>query len=159
MKTLFPSLFLIFVVGACSKKPALGSAALPDNVVSDKPIILKNGQSVILMKEGNQNLMIRASVTDGDLTVAEIDQKDRNFGVTWKNADSWLTSTIVKDGSNITTVWDMNGDGYADFRTYVTPSGIFPYELQGDTWIESKPKNKKSEQGGGGQPATRPESK
>jgi len=54
MKNLLPALFLIFAVCACSKKPASKSATPPDNTVSDKPIVLKEGQSVELMKEGEQ---------------------------------------------------------------------------------------------------------
>lgn len=136
MKTLTLVLCLIVAVCSCSKKTSQRSAALPDNVVSDKPIILKEGQSVVLMKEGDRNLMIGAAVIDGKLTVAGIDPKSRNFGVTWKDADSWDTSTTVKDGSKSTIVLDKNGDGYADFRTEVTPSGVHRYELQGETWIE-----------------------
>jgi hypothetical protein len=146
MKTLLPALFSIFAICACSKKPAPRSAALPDNVVSDKPIVLKEGQSVILMKEGDRELMIGASVIDGKLSVAEIDPKGRSFGVAWKDTDTWETSTTVTDDINTTFVLDKNGDGYADFRSELTPSGIQRYELQGEAWVELKPKNKKSEQ-------------
>lgn len=146
MKSLFPALFLIFAVCACSEKPAGRSAALPDNVVSDKPIVLKEGQSVMLMKEGDRGLMIGASVVDGKLCVAEIDPKGRNFGVTWKDSENWLTSTIVSDDSTTTYVLDKNGDGYADFKAKITPSGSYRYELQGEEWVEVKSKKKDSEQ-------------
>lgn len=152
MKTLFPALFLICTVCACSKKPSPRSAAHPENVVSDNPIILKEGQAVILMKEGDRALMIGASVVDGKLSVAEIDPMGRSFGVTWKDADTWDTSTTVKDGSNSSFVLDKNGDGYADFKTELTPSGVQRYELQGEAWVELKPKNKKSEQDVHGNP-------
>ena len=147
MKAHLPVLFLMFVACACSKKPSSRSAALPENVVSDKPIVLKEGQAVILMKEGDRALMIGASVIDGKLSVGEIDPKGRNFGVTWKDADTWDTSTTVTDDNNSTLVLDKNGDGYADFRTELTPSGIHRYELQGEAWVELKSKNKKSESG------------
>jgi hypothetical protein len=146
MKTLLPALFLIFAISACGKKPAPRSAAIPDNVVSDKPIVLKEGQSVILMKEGDRELMIGASVVDGKLSVVEIDPKGRNFGVTWKDSESWETSTIVSDGSTTTSILDKNGDGYADFKAVSTPSGLRRYELQGEEWVEIKAKKEDSEQ-------------
>ena len=150
MKTPLPALFLIFVICACSKKPPSRSAALPDNVMSDKPIVLKEGQAVILMMEGDRDLMVGASVSDGKLSVAEIDQKKRNFGVTWRDADTWDTSTTVKDGSNTTVVFDKNGDGYADFKAEITPTGTRRYELQGEDWVEVKSKKSQSEQDGSG---------
>lgn len=140
MKTLLPALFLIFAISACSKKPAPRSAALPDNVVSDQPIVLKEGQSVILIKEGDRELMIGASVVDGKLSIAEIDPKGRNFGVTWKDSEIWETSTIVSEGSTTTSLLDKNGDGYADFKAVSTPSGLRRYELQGEEWVEIKAK-------------------
>ena len=146
MKNLLPALFLIFAVCACSKKPAPRSAALPDNVVSDKPIVLKEGQSVLLMKDGDRDLMIGASVVDGKLTVLEIDQKGRNFGVTWKNSETWDTSTTVSDDTTTTYVLDKNGDGYADYKAMTTPSGSSRYELQGDDWVEVKSNKNESEQ-------------
>ena len=148
MKTFLPALFLIFVVCACSKRPPSRSAALPDNVISDKPIVLKEGQAVILMMEGDRDLMVGASVSNGKLSVAEIDPKSRNFGVAWKDADTWETSTTVKDGSNTTFVLDKNGDGYADFKAEITPTGTRRYELQGEAWIEVKSTKKASEQDG-----------
>ena len=148
MKTFRPALFLIFVVCACSKRPPSRSAALPDNVISDKPIVLKEGQAVILMMEGDRDLMVGASVSNGKLSVAEIDPKSRNFGVAWKDADTWETSTTVKDGSNTTFVLDKNGDGYADFKAEITPTGTRRYELQGEAWIAVNSTKKTSEQGG-----------
>ena len=146
MKAHLAVLFLIAVVCGCNKMPPTRSTALPDNVVSDKPIILKEGQAVILMREGDRALMIAASVIDEELSIGEIDPKGRSFGVTWKDADTWDTSTTVTDGNNRTLVLDKNGDGYADFRAEMTPSGDRGYELQGETWVEFKRNNKKSEQ-------------
>lgn len=144
MKNILPAILLIFSVFACTKKTPPRSAALPDNVVSDKPIVLKEGQSVAIMKEGDRNLMIGASVIDGKLTVVEIDPKGRNFGVTWKNSEAWDTSTIVSDGSTTTYVLDKNGDGYADFKAETTPTGSRRYELQGEKWVEVKSTKKVS---------------
>ncbi len=138
MKTLLPALFLIFASSACSKKTAPRSASLPDNVVSDKPIMLKEGQSVMLMKEGDRDLMIGASVVNGKLAIAEINPKGRNFGVTWKDSETWETSTIISDDSTTRYVLDKNGDGYADFKAETTPSGSSRYELQGEEWVEVK---------------------
>ena len=90
--------------------------------------------------------MIGASVLDGKLTVSEIDPKGRHFGVTWKNSESWDTSTIVSDDTTTTYVLDKNGDGYADYKTKTTPSGLSRYELQGEEWVEVKSKKKDSEQ-------------
>jgi hypothetical protein len=145
MKNLLPALLLIFAVCACSKKSGARSAALPDNVVSEKPIVLKEGQSVMLMKEGDRDLMIGASVVDGKLAVTEIYPKGRNFGVTWKNSESWTTSTIVSDGTSSTYVLDRNGDGYADFRAESSPTGTRRYKLQGEAWIEVQSKKMTSE--------------
>ena len=146
MKTLLPVLFLIFIVCACSKKSPSRSAALPDNVVTDKPIVLKEGQAVVLMMEGDRDLMVAASVVDGKLSIAEVDPKNRNFGVTWEDAETWNTSTMVADGPNQVTVLDRNGDGYADFKAEITPTGTRRYELQGEAWIEVKSTKKTSEQ-------------
>lgn len=146
MKNILPAILLIFSVFACTKKTPPRSAALPDNVVSDKPIVLKEGQSVAIMKEGDRHLMIGASVIDGKLTVVEIDPKGRNFGVTWKNSEAWDTSTIVSDGSTTTYVLDKNGDGYADFKAETTPTGSRRYELQGEEWVEVKSTKKVSGQ-------------
>jgi len=105
---------------------------------------------VILMKEGDRNLMIGATVLDGKLSVAEINPKGRNFGVTWKDAETWETSTTVSDGPNHTYVLDKNGDGYADFKAETTPSGTHRFELKGDAWVEVKSKKDRSEQDGRG---------
>jgi hypothetical protein len=145
MKTLLPALFLISVVCACSKKTPSRSAALPDNVITDKPIVLKEGQAVALMMEGDRNLIVGASVVDGKLSVAEIAPKGRNFGVTWEDSETWNTATNVSDGSSSTYVLDKNGDGYADYKAEITPTGTRRYELQGEAWIEVKSTEKTSE--------------
>jgi len=146
MKTLIPVLFLIFSVCACSKKPASRSAALPDNVVSDKPIVLKEGQAVVLMKAGDRNLMIGVAIVDGKLSVTEVDPNGRNFGVTWKDSESWETSTMVSDGPNHTIVMDKNMDGFADLRAETTPSGTHRFELKDEAWVELKSNKNSNEQ-------------
>jgi hypothetical protein len=94
--------------------------------------------------------MIGAAVVDGKLSIAEIDPKGRNFGVTWKDAETWETSTMVSDGLNRTYVLDKNGDGYADFKADSTPSGTRQFELKGKAWVELKSRNNNSGQDGGG---------
>lgn len=116
--------------------------------MTDKPIVLKEGQSVVLMMDGDRDLMVGASVVDGNLSVAEIDPKSRNFGVTWQDSETWNTATMVADGPNQVTVLDRNGDGYADFKAEITPTGTRRYELQGEAWIEVKSSKKNSEQDG-----------
>ena len=140
MNHLIPSLFLILSVCACSKKPEPRSVALPDQVVNDKPIVLKEGQCVLLMKEGDDALLIGASVVDGKLCIAEIDPKGRNFGVTSKDSESWETSTIVSDGSTTQYVLDKDGDGYADYKAETSPSGTRRFELLNEDWVEIKSK-------------------
>jgi hypothetical protein len=125
-------------MSSCDRKAPARSAAVPDNVASDKPIVLKEGQAVILMKDGDRDLMVAASVVDGKLSIAEVDPHGRNFGVTWKDSETWETSTMDSKGENNTTVLDKNGDGYADFRAELTPSGLRRFELQGNAWIELK---------------------
>ena len=117
--------------------------------MTDKPIVLKEGQSVALMMEGDRNLIVGASVVDGKLSVAEIAPKGRNFGVTWEDSETWNTATNVSDGSSSTYVLDKNGDGYADYKAEITPTGTRRYELQGEAWIEIKSTKKTSESGPG----------
>lgn len=138
MKNLLLPLFSFLAVCSCSRKSPPGSAALPDNVVSDKPIVLKEGQAVILMKAGDRDLMVGVSVVDGKLSVSEVDPKGRNFGVTWKDSETWETSTMVSEGRNHTITLDRNMDGYADFKAVTTPSGTHRFELEGETWVELK---------------------
>lgn len=127
---------------SCSKTPAPRPAALPDNVVSDKPIVLKEGQAVMLMKAGDRDLMIGVAVVDGKLSVSEVDPKGRNFGVAWRNSDTWETSTMVSEGQNHTITMDKNMDGLADFKAVTTPSGTHRFEMKGESWLELKSSKK-----------------
>lgn len=114
MKTLIPAFLLVVFTSSCDKKAASRSAAVPNHLLSDKPIVLKEGQAVILMKDEDTDLMIAASVVDGKLSVAEIDPYGRNFGVTWTDTETWETSTMNSEGENNTTVLDKDGDGGAE---------------------------------------------
>ena len=138
MKALILVLLSIVFVSSCDKKEASRSAALPDNLVSDKPIVLKEGQGVVLMMDGDSDLMIAAAVVDGKLSVGEVDPHGSSVGVIWKDSETWETSTTSSDGTNSTTILDRDGDGYADFRAVHTSSGLRRYELKGDVWIELK---------------------
>lgn len=136
MKIVFLTASFLFAATSCTKKPAAGSAALPDNVMSDKPIVLKEGQAVILMKTGDKDLMIGVGVVDGKLSVQEVDPEGRNFGVTWKDSETWETSTMMAEGETHTVVMDKNMDGYADLKAETTPSGTRRFESKGQEWVE-----------------------
>ena len=145
MKHLIFILCLITCLSACSKKQIATSAALPDNVTKDKPIILKEGQAVIIMKEGDLDLMVGIAVADGKLSVAEIDPNGRNFGVTWKDSETWETATMISTTPrHSTTVMDRDGDGHADFKAIRTHSGLQRFELKNEEWIELKSNKNKA---------------
>jgi|GEM_PF-6252578 len=138
---------LSLTVSSCGKKLSPRSAALPDNVVSDKPIVLKEGQAIVLMKEGDPNLKIGAAVVDGKLSIADLNTKGRNFEVTWKDSKHWETATMVSDGENFACAMNRNMDGFADFKSIRTSDGLHRFELKGGEWVELKPGQKRSEQG------------
>ncbi|MBT7960191.1 MAG: hypothetical protein HN759_12755, partial [Akkermansiaceae bacterium] len=62
--------------------------------MEDRPIILKEGQGVVLVPEGNKSLLVGVSVVDGKLSVSEIDPEGRSFSVTWDDPEIWETSTM-----------------------------------------------------------------
>jgi hypothetical protein len=141
MKTIVITLFSIFGLCSCGKKQTTDEA--PKSIEKEfklKRIVLKKGQPVILMMDGNSDLKIAAAIVDGRLSIAEIDPKGRNFGVTWEDSERWETSTIISDGSTTRFVLDKDGDGYADFKAETGPSGTRRYKLEGDAWIEVKSK-------------------
>lgn len=126
----------IFSVSACLKKPAPRSAALPDNVESDKPIVLKEGQAVAFMKAGDRDLMVTAAVVDGKLSIGEVDPKGRNFSVTWTDSETWETVTAFSDRDQHQWVWDKNMDGMADQKVEVSASERHHYEAKSQEWRE-----------------------
>lgn len=132
------SLFVVTIaLCACNNKFVTRSDSVPDNVKEDRPIVLKEGQAVVLVPESNKAVMIGATVLDGRLSIAEIDPDGGNFGVTWNDEESWDTSTIIPDGSNQITLIDKNGDGIPE--TKIDKTGGF--RLKKIEWerIEKKP--------------------
>jgi hypothetical protein len=147
MKTLVITLFSILGLCSCGKKQTADAAPKSNEEEYElKRIVLKDGQSVMLMMDGDSDLKIGAAVVDGRLSIAEIDPEGRNFGVTWKDSETWETSTIISDGSTTGYVLDKDGDGYADFKAETGPSGTRRYKLEGEAWIEVKSKKTESEQ-------------
>jgi hypothetical protein len=126
----------VFSISTCLKKPAPRPAALPDNVVSDKPIVLKEGQAVVFMKAGDRDLMVAAAVVDGKLSIGEVDPKGRNFSVTWTDSETWETATEFSDKDRHQWVWDKNMDGMADHKVEVTTSERHHYEAKSQEWRE-----------------------
>jgi hypothetical protein len=141
MKPLLALLPLVLMVCSCGEKTTIRPASLPDNVTSDKPIVLKEGQAVVFMKEGDRNLMVAATVTDGKLSIGEVDQKGRSFSVAWKDSETWETSTQVNDGEDVRTVMDKDMDGHADFKAEAGPSGVRRFRKEGEEWLEVKTGN------------------
>jgi hypothetical protein len=142
MKSILLATPLLLAVCSCNSKSIVRPASLPDNVLSDKPIVLKEGQAIVFMKAGDQNLMIAASVLDGQLCVAEVDPKGHNFGITWRDSETWQTSTEISDGQNHKIVMDRDMDGYADFKAEFSPTETHRFELKGQEWMELKPSEK-----------------
>ena len=142
-------LFLLFAfaLAGCRDSKPYRSSALPDNVMEDRPIVLKEGQAVILIPEGNKSVMIGASVVDGKLSISEIDSKGRSFSVSWNDQESWETSVIDSAEDQMTTVIDKNGDGLPDLRVEKKKGSLSRFTLGEPKWIKLESRTK-SEQGG-----------
>ena len=106
----FATLLVLLCCG-CEELAEPRSKALPDNVKADQPIVIREGQAVLLVPDGDESLVIVATVLDGKLNVAELDQEGRNFGVIWNDSDSWMTSVLDSDGDSLTLIVDEDGDG------------------------------------------------
>ena len=126
----------------CEKSVSSRSKALPENVVADKPIVIREGQAVLLAPEGDKSLVIVATVLDGKLNVAELDQKGRNFGITWSDGESWMTSVIDSEGSQLTLVVDEDGDGLPDRRIRKSKETIQKELIDVISWKEEYSGNK-----------------
>ena len=131
-------------LSACDNKSATRSASIPDNVKEDRPIVLKEGQAVVLVPESNKAVMIGAAVMDSRLSIAEIDPDGRNFGVTWNDEESWDTSTTIPNGSDQIVLIDKNGDGIPEKKIDKTGG----YRLKKIEWESTK---KKAEPGTNGE--------
>ncbi|MFT4176188.1 MAG: hypothetical protein QM627_05990 [Luteolibacter sp.] len=112
------------------------SPALPDNVQEGRPIVIKEGQAVILVPEGNKSVMIGASVVNGKLSISEVDPKGRSFSITWNSADSWETSVMNSTEEGTTVTIDKDGDGLPDLRTILKEGSASRYQLKEPNWIE-----------------------
>lgn len=133
--------FLALALAGCERPKAPRSAAVPDNVSEDKPIILKEGQAVILVPEGKPSVKIGASVLKGKLVIAEIDPKGKSFFTVWSDEDTWETSvTDSTTAGQTTTVLDKDGDGIPDFRAVVKEGSAARFQMGEPEWIEVKAK-------------------
>ena len=104
--------------------------------MEERPIVIKEGQAVILVPESNKSLMIGASVVDGKLSISEIEPKGRSFSVTWNDPESWETSMTDSEDDQTTTVIDKNGDGVPDIRAVLKKESLSRFVLQDPKWIE-----------------------
>ena len=136
MIRVFIAICLLTTTG-CQKSEKEKSAAVPDSVIDDTPIIIREGQAVILVPEGDSSLKIGAAVIDGKLTVSEIDPNGRSFSVTWNDAEHWSTSSISLENGILTTVIDDNGDGIPKFRMVRAKGRIQRSELRNVEWSEA----------------------
>jgi hypothetical protein len=134
MKIISPLIFAFAVLAGCDHPPSSKSAALPENVKHDRPIVLKEGQAVVIAPEGNKSLLIGASVVNGKLSIAEIDPEGRSFGVAWTNADEWETSTTVKNAMTSTITIDKTMDGVADLQAVMDQNGIHRFTSGEQQW-------------------------
>ena len=135
-------LLLALSFAGCREPKPPQSSTLPENVLEDRPIIIKEGQAVILAPESNTSLMIGAAVVDGKLSVSEIAPKGRSFSVTWNDPESWETSTIDVEEDKTTIVIDKNGDGLPDLRAVTKKGSSSRFSLESPRWIEHKSEQK-----------------
>jgi len=138
MKFIFVIYLFIFAIFSCNKSSPVRPTSLPDNIINDKPIVMKNGQAIVFMRDGDPHLVVAASVVDGRISVSEIDPKGRSFSITWKDSETWETATIVSDGPSHTYIMDKNMDGIADFKVEQTASGTRRFKSKVQEWEELK---------------------
>lgn len=140
-------LFFALALAGCRDSKTYRPSALPDNVMEDRPIVLKEGQAVILIPEGNKAVMIGASVVDGKLTISEIDSKGRSFSVSWNDQESWLTAVLDSAEDQMTAVIDKNGDGLPDLRVVKKKESLSRFTLEEPKWIEVESRTKTEQTG------------
>jgi len=134
--------FIAFALTGCDNPfPSRSrSPALPDNVREDRPIVLKEGQAVVLVPEGNRSVMIGAAIVDGKLCISEIDPKGKSVSITWNDEDSWETSVTDSTEGQTTITIDNDGDGLPDYRSLLKDGSASRFQLEEPRWIEMKPK-------------------
>lgn len=143
MKALLSCLVPFLALTSCEKPVPTRPAELPDNVSSDKPIVMKEGQALVFMKEGNPDLTISVGLVDGRLHIMELDQATPHFEVIWKDTKKWETTTTTKDGETTTLLRDRNMDGIPDLKAVISPTGTKRYDRIGEQWLELKSTRKK----------------
>lgn len=135
MRPTFLLSILIFALTSCDDQ-----SAVADNLDEERTlIIVKEGEAVILVPETDRSMMIAAGVLRGKLSVTEIDPHGRNFGVTWNDAESWETSTIVSDESGGTVILlDKDGDGLPNLKIESPGGGQVGrrFEFENALWKE-----------------------
>jgi hypothetical protein len=134
------SALLALVLTGCDNSSRSRSPVLPNNVLEDRPIILKEGQAIVIVPEDNKSVMIGAAVIDGKLSISEIDPKGKSFSITWKDADLWETSVIDSTEEQTTTTIDMDGDGLPDLRAILKDGTATRFQLAEPKWIELQSK-------------------
>lgn len=134
------TLFILapFVLLGCDGEDLTRSSALPDNVTEDRPIVIREGQAIVLVPDGDRSIMIGASVVDGKLTISEIDPAGKSLSVTWNDKDTWETSVIDSREDQTTITIDKSGDGLPNLRTVKTADSLLRYRLEEPQWIEQQ---------------------
>lgn len=129
---------LVFALVGCDGSKSSKTSTLPENVKDDRPIVIKEGQAIVLTPEGKASILIGASVVDGKLSISEIDAKGKSFSVTWDDENSWTTSTVDSAGDQTTTIIDKNGDGIPDIRAIMKDGSLSRSQLEDPKWSELK---------------------
>lgn len=135
----------------CRDAPSTSSGALPENVKENRPIILKEGQAVTLIPEGDRSLMVGATVIDGKLSISEVDPDGRSISVTWKDSESWKTSVIDSAKGKTTTLIDKDGDGLPDLKAIMAEGFLQRYTLDDPEWNKIESQSKREQADGGNQ--------
>ena len=138
----FIALSLItFVLASCEDKVLPSSAHLPDNVKEDSPTILKEGEAIVLIPEGDKALMIGATVINGKLAISEIDPEGRSLDITWHDKDSWRAATTIKAEDEIVYLIDNDGDGMPDLKAVMKDGELVRYKLKSVQWEKISKEN------------------
>jgi hypothetical protein len=134
------SALLALALTGCDNSLRSRPPALPDNVCEDRPIILKEGQAIVIVPEDNKSVMIGAAVIDGKLSISEIDPKGKSFSITWNDANSWESSVIDSTEEQTITTIDKDADGLPDLRAILKDGTATRFQLEEPKWIELQSK-------------------
>jgi hypothetical protein len=130
--------FFPIILAGCEKSEPARPPSLPENVMEDRPIIIKEGQALILVPDGKESLMLAVTVSDGDLLISEVDPDGKSLSVTWHDEESWTTSVMDTKEGQTTTVIDKNGDGIPDIRAVLGNGSLSRFRLEEAKWIDQK---------------------